>query len=128
MKLSFRVPGSPVPSPRPRFTRTGKSTAYHSREYHDYRSLVRDVAQLTCMKIRQWPKESCEYDVSLHFTHKDRKRRDLDNLAKTILDALNGAVWKDDSQVSRLLLTRDVNRTAVGVSVCVSVMEEKNAS
>jgi Holliday junction resolvase RusA-like endonuclease len=33
-------------------------------------------------------------------------RSDVDNLAKTILDALNGVVWFDDSQVKSLIATK----------------------
>ena len=29
-------------------------------------------------------------------------RGDLDNYIKTVLDALNGVAWKDDSQVARI--------------------------
>ena len=32
----------------------------------------------------------------------DRRRRDIDNLAKVLFDALTGWVWTDDSQVKEL--------------------------
>lgn len=35
------------------------------------------------------------------------KRPDADNIAKAILDALNGLAYKDDSQVSALLVLKD---------------------
>jgi Holliday junction resolvase RusA-like endonuclease len=35
------------------------------------------------------------------------KKPDADNIAKTILDALNGLAYKDDSQVSALLVLKD---------------------
>lgn len=34
--------------------------------------------------------------------HARRKRIDADNVAKAVLDALTGVVWRDDSQVQRL--------------------------
>ena len=40
----------------------------------------------------------------------DRRRRDADNAAKTIMDALNGIAWGDDSQVAELTVTRQVDR------------------
>jgi len=41
---------------------------------------------------------------------KDYKRRDVDNMAKTVLDALNqGGLYKDDSQVRTLLVSKIVN-------------------
>jgi Holliday junction resolvase RusA-like endonuclease len=30
------------------------------------------------------------------------KKPDIDNLAKAVMDALNGIVWKDDSQICEL--------------------------
>ncbi len=35
------------------------------------------------------------------------KKPDADNIAKAILDALNGLAYKDDSQVSALLVLKD---------------------
>jgi crossover junction endodeoxyribonuclease RusA len=38
----------------------------------------------------------------------DRRRRDIDNTAKAILDALAGAgVYDDDCQIDRLVIERD---------------------
>ena len=33
-------------------------------------------------------------------------RQDVDNVAKAVLDALNGVAWVDDTQVERLLVTK----------------------
>jgi Holliday junction resolvase RusA-like endonuclease len=42
------------------------------------------------------------FSVDLVFVLSDRRPRDIDNLAKTVLDALNKRAWKDDAQVVRL--------------------------
>ena len=45
--------------------------------------------------------------VHLEITMPDRKRRDLDNLPKALLDALTAAgIWEDDQQVDWLLIER----------------------
>jgi Holliday junction resolvase RusA-like endonuclease len=55
-------------------------------------------------------------DVSLRCVvyFKDR-RRDLDNVLKPLLDALNGIVYRDDRQVAHLEFTKrfDVRRPRV---------------
>lgn len=46
------------------------------------------------------------------------KRPDLDNLAKSVLDGLNGVIWQDDSQIVSLHLTK-VYASAPGVDVYI---------
>lgn len=46
-------------------------------------------------------------------------RSDLDNMAKAVLDALNGVAWVDDSQVGRLVVQKSYGtegRTTVRIS------------
>ena len=47
--------------------------------------------------------EPLEVEIDFHLP--DRKRKDLDNLAKTI-DALNIAAWRDDSAIERMALRK----------------------
>lgn len=46
--------------------------------------------------------------VAFVFVMPDRRRCDIDNLAKLPMDALNGIVWKDDSQIVQLVVTKQV--------------------
>lgn len=51
----------------------------------------------------------------------DRRRRDLDNLSKSLLDALgHGGVYADDSQIDRLLICRGDPEPAGKVIVTVT--------
>ena len=36
----------------------------------------------------------------------DRRRRDLDNLAKAVLDGMQGPLYDDDSQIDNLIIRR----------------------
>jgi hypothetical protein len=45
------------------------------------------------------------WDVEIEF-HLSSDTKDLDNLAKPILDAFNGLLWDDDRKVSRLKLIK----------------------
>lgn len=38
--------------------------------------------------------------------YRPQKRGDIDNVLKCLLDALNGILWLDDSQIVRLLIER----------------------
>lgn len=44
--------------------------------------------------------------VEIEVTPPDRRRRDLDNTLKAILDSMQGLVYQDDSQVVELVVRR----------------------
>ena len=44
------------------------------------------------------------------FLESEYRRRDIDNMAKTILDVLNGRFYRDDSQVKTLLVGKKMER------------------
>ena len=41
--------------------------------------------------------------LQVHFTFNDRRRRDLDNCLKSLLDASNGRLFHDDCQIDYLV-------------------------
>ena len=49
-----------------------------------------------------------ELEVDLFFG--DRRRRDIDNFNKLILDALIGIVYEDDSQIMKLTITKNYDK------------------
>lgn len=57
----------------------------------------------------------------------ERRRLDLDNVAKACLDALTGVVWKDDSQVVRLSVVR-VDATHEAITVLVAPTKRRTAA
>ena len=68
-----------------------------------YKTLLRDLFR---KDFRVRPGYG-DWSVEIVMVHAGPPPRiDLDNLAKAILDALTGAAFGDDSQVSRLLVTR----------------------
>jgi Holliday junction resolvase RusA-like endonuclease len=46
------------------------------------------------------------YAVAISVFAPDKRRRDLDNIAKSILDGCNGVLWDDDAQVDGLTVVR----------------------
>lgn len=47
----------------------------------------------------------CYMEMTLFF--KDKRRHDIDNYNKLVLDALEGIVFQDDSQVKELTIRKD---------------------
>lgn len=112
-KFSFRVLGEPVAKARPRFnsktrvaytnSKTTKAENSIKVEYlknggerkENYTGTVK-VRMLFVFPIRKsWSKKKQKAMLNKSHTIKP----DLDNLEKTVLDALNGLAFKDDSQV-----------------------------
>lgn len=55
-------------------------------------------------------------DVYLHWP--DRRKHDLDNI-KSLLDAMNGILWEDDSMLVELRLRKDYDRNNPGVDIVI---------
>jgi crossover junction endodeoxyribonuclease RusA len=91
MMVHFVIRGRPVPLQRSR-TSTGRH--YLPRRSRDYRVLV----QAEWMAAGRPALGATPFTLSARF-YGANPRADLDNLAKAILDALNGLAYADDSQL-----------------------------
>ena len=49
----------------------------------------------------------CYIEIALFF--KDKRRRDIDNYNKLVLDALEGIVYEDDKQIQKLTITKEIS-------------------
>lgn len=90
----FTVPGEPISKARPRVTRNGNT--------YTPRSTRAAEAQVRAAYLRLHGHASVAeavVKVHLRFCRYERHARDADNLIKTVLDALNGVAYVDDSQV-----------------------------
>ncbi len=85
------IPGEPVAKGRPRFTKNGG--VYTPKKTLDAESDIGWALKAECREVDAVSR----FSVSLEFWTK--KRADIDNLAKLVLDAANGVIWADDSQV-----------------------------
>lgn len=129
MFITFEVPGVARGQGRPRATiRGGHASVYETAEDKSYKGLI----QLYAMKAMEkkeitFPIQPDEKGITVgifviksppkSFSKKKTKlaldreispltKPDLDNVAKIYLDALNGVVWKDDSSVTKLIVTK----------------------
>ncbi len=115
--MNFTVPGEPVPKGRPRVcngrTYTPKRTLQAEQAIRVYalQAKVRPLQGPVC--IDMW------FFLTRHKNGHER-RVDLDNLVKTVMDALNVVAWIDDSQVVRIGASKVVDspnapRTVINV-------------
>ena len=74
----------------------------------------------------QWrgPKLEGDISVSVTFYFATKRKRDLDNQNKLILDALTGIAYEDDNQIAELCLRRAYDaarpRMEIQVSPCLA--------
>lgn len=121
--LAFVVEGRCVPWMRTASYGGRKLTPAKQRDYQR-----RTATSATMARGCGWPLDA-RYAVEIVVHEPDVRRRDLDNQAKTILDALNGVLWADDSSVDVLAVSRrlDRERPRVEVSVAAMTLTERDA-
>lgn len=139
MNITFQVPAVPIAQPRPK----ARSFKGHARVYeakkshaiHDFKASVRMAANqeykgkpLACPLLvemvfvfprpsnKQWKTRPMPRE------HKTSKP-DADNLAKGCLDALNGLLFVDDSQVCQLSVAKFIASGGEQAHVEVSITE-----
>lgn len=118
-------PFEPIPKGRPRMTRRGR--AYTPSKTQDYERLIRDYYKNSTTDYYD-----CAIRVNLVFympipKSTSKKKRalmesgeikctthtgDVDNLAKAILDSLNGVAYEDDSLVTSLHIRKRYGSSA----------------
>lgn len=126
--FSATLEGEPVAKGRPKFVVRGTfATAYTPKKTRDYETLVREWATLL---YRNRPSEKAlRVTVDAYFEKaKSNKKKyhtqkpDADNM-KSILDALNGIVYKDDCQIIELKVNKHWATKRPNVTVLIEEIE-----
>ena len=135
MQIHFQVEGEPKGKGRPRFTRAGKFTrVYTDKQTLDYEALIKFFAAEAMgstdpletpvsvfLYIRHAVPQSYSKkrtEACLSGLEQPCKKPDIDNIAKTYLDGMNGVVFLDDTQVVDLNVKK-VYSAVPGVDVMV---------
>ena len=130
------VEGDPQGKGRPRFRRLGNFVStYNDKKTQSYEALVKQSAKQAFgdTDILETPISLYLYiklpipksyskkrvEACLNGLEKPSKKPDIDNVAKAFLDAMNGVVYKDDTQVVALSARKRYS-TDPGVLVVIS--------
>ena len=131
--IRFTVDGAAVPKQRPRISRGRAYTPKRTKDYEGrvleafrssyqgfYPAFGKDVPVRVCIRIYQeipksWSKKKRARAEQGEIVPLSRNG-DVDNIAKSILDALNGFAYEDDCQVTTLMITKQY-----GVKPCAEV-------
>lgn len=141
MRIIFDVGGRPVPKERPRMTKTGHAyTPGRTREYEQkVREKFEKAAKAAGATVTDKPVILVLNAVFRIPESARRKtmpdkiitgqpychRPDMDNLDKSVRDALNGIAWEDDQQIYLTLSSKRYAKDWEGVNVAV-IYEDKH--
>jgi len=126
-QMRFCIETKPLPAPRPRFSKYG---TYNKKEYTQYKqkiawmykskggSLYDGIVNIKIdfffMVPKSWSKKKKEcMDEYL-------PKADVDNLAKAVLDALNGIAYEDDRQIQSLFVRKQYSKSN---AVVIEILE-----
>jgi len=137
MKIFFTIPGEPKGKQRPRtgVTRDGRRVMYTPAETSNYENYVKLMYKLHCQDQKlsgalhanitgvfavPASESRKKKEQMLQGKIRHTKKIDCDNLAKIVLDALNGLAYDDDKQVCELEVRKIYGETPM---VAVSIWE-----
>lgn len=133
--VTFNVEGNPVGKQRARYAKRGNHvSAYTPEKTRSYEALIKDAARQA-----MGSSSPLETPVSLYLyirapipasatkkllqaiasgDEKPTKKPDASNILKSVEDGMNGVVYKDDSQIVNIHVTK-VYSSQSGVDICV---------
>jgi len=113
--LRFEVLGPPQGKSRPRVCfKAGRAWAYTPKDTRDYEAKIKKAARGgKKLSGNVWMRISAVFPIPKSATKSKReemlsgrvrptKKPDMDNIIKTIMDALNGIAYEDDKQVCEI--------------------------
>lgn len=117
MTVYITIPGRPVPKGRPRLGVRGRTAyVYTPTATKEYEKLVGWVAKASGCRPVEGP-------VSVSMYVFCRGKMDVDNVAKSILDGLNGVAYEDDDQVVELHIWKYRVKNAAEERVEIEIRE-----
>lgn len=137
--IEFTVPTAPVAKARARSTRSGHH--YTPQKTVDFESMVSWYAKAAMAGKPLYEGALCVflyYGIPIPKSLEPRikrgeiiyptKRPDMDNYEKSVLDAMNGIVYKDDAQVIEVIQKKRYSRNPkVIVTICKVNTDQKIA-
>ena len=79
-----------------RFVIPGKAESFRTAAGPKYKAKVAELAR----EVFDQPLVDKKVEIRINYFHTKTRRMDMDNVAKCIMDALNGIAYEDDQQVS----------------------------
>jgi crossover junction endodeoxyribonuclease RusA len=98
---TFEVPGEPVSKARARWDPRRSGRIYNPESNEVAEANIGWLFRRAAGPLV--PSATDTFGVLATFYTRTSRKRDVDNLLKMVMDALNGLAWKDDAQVSEIM-------------------------
>lgn len=125
--LHLFIPGEPQSKGRPRAVVTGKGkiAMYTPRNTAQYEASIATYA-MRAMAVSRWPRPTPEdrFALRIELFFATARRRDVDNVCKSLMDGMQGPVFEDDWQVVSLAVRRFLKSPRPGARIYVTRAEE----
>lgn len=120
-RVKFTVNGNPLPKQRPRTYRTkkGKVRTITPKKTLNYEALVAQSASMA----HDGELVTGDVSVSIVIRRADNVRADIDNICKSVMDGMEGILYKNDSQVTTLYSRLYRNSENPGIDVTVTAKD-----
>ncbi|RIY34490.1 hypothetical protein CKF54_00400 [Psittacicella hinzii] len=93
--------------------KAGMSQRYLSPKYKEFKNKNIFVIKQTINEQEWQTSEDDEFALHIELVQKDKRKRDIDNYSKTLLDLLtNAGAYPDDSQIQELYVKKKTQPTA----------------
>lgn len=141
-ELRVFIPGEPCAQGRPRFSTAGGFVrAYDPAKSRNYKAYVKAVCaeeakkqgwlfntdlplkveiiaglSIPSSKSKKWKQEAMDGK------EKPTKKPDVDNIVKTVTDALSGVIYKDDKQITSLVVGK-IYSEPPGVALVIKALD-----
>ena len=127
--ISFTIQGKPISTNscyRARVIKTKNSGAsmpvvYMTKEGKEYKRKAQEIIKQNCSG-EPTDKDLVAY-IRLNF--KDKRRRDIDNYNKILLDSMTGLIYIDDKQIQELHLYKKYGCENDSIDVTIMKYEEE---
>lgn len=121
-KITFKV-DVPAVGTNQAYRRRGYAPGmYMTAEGNTYKQMVACMAHYAIAEEANGKDKKFFHvpDISIQFTYGDKRRHDIDSGIKLTLDAMNGIVYRDDSQICRMEVWKLYEKNKPSVSITVS--------
>lgn len=117
MQIALSIPGRPL-STQTLYKRSIQGRMYMTEEGHSRKATYQIMFKMIALKMK-WEKDG-EFEVKTNLYFGDKRKHDIDNYSKILLDAATGFIWDDDNQIKKMTVEKHYDKNKPRVDILVT--------